>query len=254
MDMYVGFLAAYGIPSRKLWTHYGAGHAVDFQAEYWSPAFGWVRTACHINVQAQWVATSKPASLLDVLTVGAQLGSLSGVIHHVPQGGSTAPGTAFRSGITEALDGYIDWGIWGRGDRMQFAYSAGSPLDPSIQLDGNQSGNLIEMVAPTATAYAPQITAERAFTTVARDITDITYTPSALMASARLTTSGLAEVALDGYMIDSGVTYQVLPPSGTWTTLPSPAHSFYPVTGQAWQYRAVGPRGNTSNVVTVTVA
>lgn len=248
--LHTGFLAAYGIPGRRIWSHDGAAHTIDTTNEYWSPVYGWVHVVAHNNTQAQWVATGKPASMLDVATVGAQLGTLAGVITHVPQGGSI--GAGFRSNIATDVNTYIDYTLWGRGNRLQFA--AGAPGDPNYLDNGNASLIFTRFAPPTANAWATQVNnANAAQVVTARDITDITYTPSALMASARLTTTGLAEVALDALMLDTGFTYQVKAPAGSWVGLIGSGHSFYPVPGQAWAYRALGPLGNTSNVVTVTI-
>ena len=161
-------------------------------------------------------------------------------------------GLAFKSNIPVDLYSYFDWAIWGRGDRAQ--YAGGLIGDPNIFTQGNLATNLISLLPETANANTSQTGTMKPSVVVGADLTDITYTPSALMAYARVTASGLVEVALEAVMLDTGFTYQVKAPAGAWVALTNSAHSFYPVSGQAWQYRVVGPRGNTSNVVTVTVA
>ena len=248
MNMYVGFLAAYGIPGRVVWMHNGTTHAVDVSAEYWSPSVpGWVHTGPHLNFRDKWAATSIGASLLDAVTVARQTGSRVGIVNQTYEGAST--GAASKSGVTEDLTSYNDWVVWGRGNRRQFA--TGAAGDPYLTDQGTFTNPYVSFLDPGAGAWATQVTAQKAFTCLARDITDIAFTPNALMATARLTSQGLVQVALDAVTIDTGYTYQVLPPGGAWTALPTSGHAFYPV-GTAWQYRALGPLGNVTNTVTVT--
>lgn len=155
------------------------------------------------------------------------------------------------SGIYVDLNAYSDWVLWGRGDRLQF--SGGTAGDPYLLPQGNLSANLVCLLDQTGSANAGKVAEMTPFTVPGVDITDITYTPTALTASARLTPGGLVEVALAGRMIDANPTYQVKVPSGSWASLPNPAHTIYPTAG-VWQYRMVGTRGNTSNVVSITVA
>jgi hypothetical protein len=250
MNLYVGFLAAYGIPARVVWMHKGSTGSVDMSAEYWSPgANGWVHTSPHINARDQWTVSGVGASMLDAVTVARQLGSRVGVVDQVNQGGST--GVGFKSGVGQDLTLYNDWCRWGRGNRVQFA--TGAPGDPAYTETGGNRFSMLSLLDPTAGANAGQVSAQDGSTTKARDLTDITFTPSALIARSRVTAQGLVEVALEATMLDTGITYQVKAPAGSWLSLPNPAHTFYPVLGDAWQYRAVGPLGNTTNTVTVTV-
>lgn len=248
--LYTGLVAAYGIPSRRIWSHTGIDGSVDTTNEYWSPTYGWVHVVCSYNAQAQWVSSGRPASNLDCMTVAAQFGVLDGVIHHVPQGAST--GASLKSGVVTLSDHYIDYSTWGRGNRSQFV--GGAPGDPNFLDNRNLSSFTIRAVPESATAYPARVTSANGIAVAARDISDVTFTPSALMVSTRVTDSGMVAVALDAIMLDPGFTYQVKAPAGAWTNLLQPSHMLYPVAGQAWQYRALGPLGNTSNVVTVTVA
>lgn len=244
-DLYVGLMSAYGIPARRVWVHKGPNTDVDVSAEYWSPSVpGWVHVAPYINGITKWTASGIGASLLDSVTVARQLGTRVGTID------TTATANP-KSGIYVDLSGYYDFAVWGRGDRLQF--SGGSAGDPWVLYQGNRAGCYVAVLPQTANCNAGKVAEITPFTTQGVDISDITYSPTALSASARLSPGGLVEVALNGRMLDAGPTFQVKVPSGSWTALTTPAHTFLPVAG-TWQYRMVGARGNTSNVVSVTVA
>ena len=246
--LYCGFLAPYGIPSRRMWGHKGSTASVDFANEYWSPeAGGWVRVAAYCNARDIWAATGKGASFLDEVTVGRQEGDRHGIVDTIYEGGSTNAG--YRSGVPNDLYGFTDYALWGRGDRMQF--TGGIAGDPRTGRDGNQAPNLIEYLAPNGASVASQVAAMRPFVVVARDLTDIVYTPTAMTARAQLR-AGLVVVQLDVTMFETPAKYQVKPPAGAWTDLRGPADSFYAKPG-AWQYRAVGQLGNTTQTVTITV-
>ena len=251
-DMWAGFCAAYGIPARKVWGC-SAGGGADFFGEYWSPqAAGWVQVGAHVNYHCEWTGTGRLASWLDGVTAARQTGSRIGIVDQVNDGGSN--GQAFQNpAATGDVRTFFVGVRWGRGNRRQF--SGGATGDPNVTDDGNLSVNLIQFLDDLPSAPSGQIALVSGTSVKARDITDVNYTPSALMARASITPQGLAQVTLDGTMLDKVSTYQVKAPgSSTWDALPDRGHTFYPIAGQAWRYRAVGPLGNTTQTVTVTVA
>lgn len=250
MYLYIGLLAAYGIPGRQTWCHRGSGNTSDVQAEYWSPeAGGWVRVMPHTNERDIWNTSGLGASMLDAVTVARQVGRI-GKITQTAEGGSG--GVAYRSGVAQDLTAYIDHCRWGRGNRLQFA--TGAPGDPSYTDYGGNRSTYIRFLDPTGSANSGTVTTAQASSVKARDVSDVAFTPSALMARARITPQGLGEVLLDAFMLDGVTTYQVKAPGGSWADLPNAGHTFYPVAADVWHYRAVGPLGNTTQTVAVTVA
>lgn len=254
MYLHIGLLAAYGIAGRQTWAHKGSTNAVDVQAEYWSPdAGGWVWVLPHSNQRFTWDATGKGASMLAAQTVARQQGALTGIITLTNEGGAAATGAGFKSGISQDIGHYMDHCRWGRGNRQQF--SGGQSSDPYYTDFGGNRSTYIRFLDPTASANSGTVTTAQASSAKARDVSDVAFTPAALMARAKISPQGLGVVSLDAFMLDGVSTYQVKAPgSSTWTSLPNGAHTFYPVAGQAWRYQAVGPLGNTTQTVVVTVA
>lgn len=251
-DMWIGFLAAYGIPARRSWQCHGSLGA-DFAGEYWSPAAaGWVHVGAHVNYHTEWVATGKGASLLDAVTVYRQLGNVAAAAVITQHNDGASTGKAFKNtAATGDVTTYNDGVRWGRGSRRQFA--GGVTGDPNVTDDGNVSINLVRFLPDLPAMTGAQHLAADGTSVAARDVSDVNFTPSALMARASVTSRGLVVVALDATMLDPVSKYQYQAPgSSTWTDLLDRGHSFYPVAGQAWKYRAVGPLGNTTNTVTVT--